>query len=275
MQNLSEIEILKGIRRGVLASEEDFPELLLPAISREKVGISGPGRMLHIHNQLELRLLFRERSASKGAFTVIQQLCLTPPEVPHFTLDKSDLERHITLRIDANEIYYLRGLSIIQIYELSRCKVLPGIELGELENALEKVAYGEIDDHDYIRVLVAMFLSSIIFIMQNQGQETVWQPAELIAAYIRANYYRGDLTIQEIAAKTKFSANYIQTVFRKRWNCTPVKYLSVVRLKAARLLLQKHKYQVKEVAALCGWNYVHYFSRQYREYFGHLPSEES
>ncbi len=274
MQKLSEIEILKGIRRGILACTGDLPKLLLPAVSGEKTGGTDSGQTLHIHNQLELRLLFKERGYSEGGLAAIQQICLTPPGVPHLTLNKKDLERHITLRIDANEIYYLRGVAIIQIYEPSKCKVLPGIELGELENALEKVANGEITDTDYIRVLLAMFLSAIIFIMQSQVQETTWQPAELIAAYIRANYFRSDLTIQEIAAKTKFSANYIQTVFRRRWDCTPVRYLNTVRLKAARLLLQKHKYQIKEVAALCGWNYAHYFCKQYRAYFGHLPSEE-
>ena len=99
-------------------------------------------------------------------------------------------------------------------------------------------------------------------------------PAEIIASSIRSCYYRSDLSIREIAGMTRFSPNYIQKVFRAGYNCTPIEYLNGVRLNAARQLLRQHRWQIKEVSAMCGFNYAHYFCRRYKEHFGILPSEE-
>lgn len=272
MQN--DIEILKEIRKQVLSAELFTSKLVLPAVVTENKGDSLQKKSLHIHDLLELRLLFEPWQNDKYAFCSLQEICLTPPEIPHELLQMENLYRHITVRIGANELYYLRGTGLPVIIDTSCCAKLLGVCVTDLVNMLELAGFGKIADEDYVRILVATLLSVVIASMENQGQLPTNQVADLIAAFIRSNYFRDNLSIKEIAEKIRLSPNYIQIVFRKRWGCTPVQYLNEVRLKNAQLLLKKHKYQIKEVAAMCGWNYVHYFCKRYREYFGHLPSEE-
>ena len=268
----SEVEVLKNIRKSILTAE-DFSSLLhLPAVDPEA---DESGRQRHIHDGLELRFLFSPQNEASPPFSRIEQICLAPPEVSHLTLKQKDLERHITLRLTSQEMYYLRGASPMRIFDLAQHRLPLGIDTNELLPALEEAGYGRIADTDHLRILLAMAFSRAVFCIDDREPRTDRHPAELIAAYIRANFFRNDLSIREIAAKTNFSANYIQIIFRERWNCTPVEYLNEIRLKNARSLLQKHRYLVKEVAAMCGWNYPHYFCRKYRDFYGHLPSEES
>ena len=267
-----EVDILKKIRKTLLAAEDLAPVLHLPAAEPEEP--EEPGRQRHIHDGLELRFLFAPQNGGASPFDRIEEICLAPPEVSHLTLKQKDLERHITIRLTPQEMYYLRGAAPIRIFDLAERRLPPGVDTGELLPALEEAGYGRFSDADHLKILLAMTFSLAVSCFDDREPRPDRHPAELIAAYIRANFFRNDLSVREIAAKTNFSANYIQIIFRKRWHCTPVRYLTEIRLRNARSLLQTHKYQVKEVAAMCGWNYTHYFCRKYREFYGRLPSEE-
>jgi len=268
----SEVDVLKAVRKTVLLTEDLASALHLPAVESET---EEPGRQRHIHDALELRFLFVPQNGAASPFSRIEEICLAPPEVSHLTLKHRDLERHVTIRLTLREMYYLRGASFIRVFDLAELGEAPGVGLNELLPALEEAGYGRVFDGDHLKILLAMVFSQALFCIDGRDPRSDRRPAELIAAYIRANFFRNDLSVREIAAKMNLSANYIQIVFRERWNCTPVKYLTEIRLRNARSLLQKHRYQVKEVAAMCGWNYPHYFCRKYREFFGRLPSEES
>jgi len=269
-----EIRLFKRIRTQILTEANLISQLQFPALVPQRAVGSRKLQNLHIHELFELRLLFRLRETEENNFSEFQQLCLTPPEVPHLSLLSNELKRHITLRVGAAEVYYMRGLDLSKTFDPSRVVPPPGISLSGLIHALEETGYGRIADPDYIRLLLAMLFSLMISCWEENGESSSLDQADRIAAFMRANYFKTDLSIREIAEKHNLSPNYIQTLFRKRWGCSPLHYLNEVRLKNARLLLQKHRYQVKEVAAMCGWEYTHYFCKKYREYFGHLPSDE-
>lgn len=270
-----EIGIIQGVRRQILSEERFVSQMMLPAVLPAVRENPSQNMRRHVHDQLELRLLFQPWTSAENAFSRLQQICLTPPGVSHLTLISDDMKRHITIRIGVNELYYLRGAGNIQIFDRSRCSQPDGINTMDLILAIENAGQGKIKDLDHARLLLGMLLTVAVTTMENKEQTLSHNSADLIAAFIRANYYRNDLTIREIAQKTNFSPNYIQTIFRKQWGCTPVQYLNEVRLKAAKLLLKKHQYQIKEVAGMCGWDYSHYFCKKYREYFGYSPSEEA
>ena len=227
---------------------------------------------MHLHELFEMRILFG-LSGGLVDYCKIEHIHLTPPQILHEGLNDCDLSRHLTLRLGANEIYYIRGKNNVISIALSPELQVPGVNYAELAAALAQTEITTDFDLEHTRLLMALLISTLRQLLAT-GKNTQPTPAEVIANCIRENYYRSDLSIREIAEITRFSPNYIQQVFRAGWNCTPIEYLNEVRLNAARQLLRQHRWQVKEVAAMCGWNYVHYFCRRYKEHFGNLPGEE-
>ena len=267
------IDILEHARKEILACN-DIAKILVLSDYMDILRKRDAARLLHIHNSFELRLLFRDMPEDGKPFTPLQEICLTPPGVMHLTLCREELQRHLTIRMDPMELYYVCGCHFIYTRGLDKSPNTEGFSVVEILTEINRCTHSEKLEVDYLRVLLGLLISHALHLFSFQDKDTIQQPAALIAAYIRENYYRADLSIREIAEATHYSPNYIQKVFRLGWNCTPIEYLNHIRLSQAQLLLKQHRYRVKEVASLCGWNYVHYFCRKYREFFGHSPSRE-
>ncbi|MBO5923811.1 MAG: helix-turn-helix transcriptional regulator [Lentisphaeria bacterium] len=267
-----EITYLENIRNSLLHLQ-NLPLVL--CVNNDKLcrkSTSWNTAKMHLHELFEMRILFG-LSGGQVDYCKIEHIHLTPPQILHKGLNDCDLSRHLTLRLGANEIYYIRGKNNVIYIALSPELQVPGVSYAELAAALAQTEITADVDLEHTRLLMALLLSTLRQLLAT-GKNTQPTPAEVIANCIRENYYRSDLSIREIAEITRFSPNYIQQVFRAGWNCTPIEYLNEVRLNAARQLLRQHRWQVKEVAAMCGWNYVHYFCRRYKEHFGNLPGEE-
>jgi AraC-like DNA-binding protein len=54
---------------------------------------------------------------------------------------------------------------------------------------------------------------------------------------------------------------------------SPVDFIKSIRLNHALELLQSKKYTVTEVAEMCGFAYVEYFSLAFKKYFGKSPTK--
>lgn len=267
-----EVKFLDIIRRAVLNIDDISAVLKFSSDSQKWSNPHNKIAGMHLHEQFEMRILFSKNNTTGVDYTKISEICLTPPQLPHKGLAPVNLRQHLTLRISADEIYYLRGTSNVVNFALNHDTTVPGVNYSELITALSECrSYNH--DPDHTRILISMLLSSLRWLLADEKIYNI-SPAEIIANCIRAHYYRSDLSIREIAEMTNFSPNYIQKVFRTGWGYTPIEYLKKVRLNAARQLLRQHRWQIKEVAAMCGWNYAHYFCRCYKEYFGILPSDE-
>jgi len=67
---------------------------------------------------------------------------------------------------------------------------------------------------------------------------------------------------------------YFRSLFRKYTGVTPGSYLMQLRMRAARYLQHESNLRVKEVAASVGYADPFYFSRLYRRYWGHAPTDD-
>ena len=264
-------DTLMRVRREILVCRDFEKLLVLPArqeISKE------PSRAVHFHNFFELRLLFESADDHGRHFENLQEICLTPAGVVHLTLLPEELRRHITIQLDVRDLYYVYGRQFVYTQHLPCHQESEGIASAEILSEIIRCTRMEKIEFDYLRILIALLISNVLHVVLSHDRLEMQPPAAVIAAYIRDHYYRSDLSIREIAEATHYSPNYIQKVFRLGWNCTPVEYLNRIRLSQAQVLLRQHRYQIKEVAFMCGWNYTHYFCRKYREYFGYSPSKE-
>lgn len=91
---------------------------------------------------------------------------------------------------------------------------------------------------------------------------------------IAKHYGDVDFSIEDIASHLDMNASYIGSIFKKENHISIIKYLNTVRLNKAQDLLKHSDKKIADIALSCGFNDVYYFSKKYKAFFGHSPSNE-
>jgi transcriptional regulator GlxA family with amidase domain len=86
-------------------------------------------------------------------------------------------------------------------------------------------------------------------------------------------HFAETLTIPAVAARVNLSPSRFRTLFRAQIGMGPAQYLQRLRLRRARLLLERTFLSVKEVMALVGYSDPSHFSRDFRRAHGVSPSD--
>ena len=89
--------------------------------------------------------------------------------------------------------------------------------------------------------------------------------------YIIENYHE-PLTILDVADIVSLNPVYFGSLFKKETQTTFRDYLNTIRLNQAEDMLRNKKLNVTEVAQICGFNDVFYFSRLFKKHKGIPPS---
>lgn len=90
--------------------------------------------------------------------------------------------------------------------------------------------------------------------------------------YIHKNYDK-DLTLSSIATEFGYHPSYISACFKSRLDIGISRYISIIRLKNAILLLNRKKRTVTEIALECGFASMRTFYRVFRSELGCSPKE--
>ena len=93
-----------------------------------------------------------------------------------------------------------------------------------------------------------------------------------VSEYMQNNLQH-TLTLEQLAAVAGMSKISFIRKFRKVFGCTPIQHLIALRLDYARTLLKLPNMSVNEVASLCGYRNVKFFSREYHRHFKFPPSQ--
>lgn len=90
--------------------------------------------------------------------------------------------------------------------------------------------------------------------------------------YIHKNYNK-KLSLSSISKAFGYHPAYISTYFKTCVNISIIRYINIVRLKNAVLLMQQSKYIVTQIAMDCGFSSTRTFYRVFRQEFGCSPKE--
>lgn len=90
--------------------------------------------------------------------------------------------------------------------------------------------------------------------------------------YIHDNYHK-NITMIDIADYVGLSKYYFCHIFKEFTGTTTAKYINILRCEKAKRMLEYGNYRVEEVAYLCGFDNLSYFSKTYKTYIGCLPSQ--
>ena len=95
-----------------------------------------------------------------------------------------------------------------------------------------------------------------------------------ILDYIGTNFSNPLLTIEHIAQNFGISTVYLQKLFKKSLNTSPLKYLNERRIQYASSLLEIGYYSIREVAEMSGFADVKYFSTSFKKHTGMSPTQK-
>lgn len=91
-------------------------------------------------------------------------------------------------------------------------------------------------------------------------------------AYIR-EHYAETVTLEDIAGAAHISRSEAGRCFNTYMGCSPVEALIQYRLQTAHRLIKDTTLTLQQICYACGFNSVHYFSRQFRQTFGYTPGQ--
>ena len=90
---------------------------------------------------------------------------------------------------------------------------------------------------------------------------------------IHSDFLTRDFSLSELAAICKMGESYFQKLFKEIYGISPKKYIIQLKINHACDLLRLERYTVTQIAELCNFSDVYFFSRQFKEYMGITPTQ--
>lgn len=90
--------------------------------------------------------------------------------------------------------------------------------------------------------------------------------------YMEQNY-AGKITVENLAARSGYSASHFTRMFRQVYGLSPIQFLNHLRIEHAKNLLRAEQHTLNEIAHRCGFSSVYYFSRCFKQITGTTPKK--
>lgn len=125
--------------------------------------------------------------------------------------------------------------------------------------------------------LITQDLFDILLLYLNRWEDKEPQHplVENLKNTIVANLANAEFDMGSSIAALPISSDHLRKVFCKSTGCTPLDFLTKLRMDEARHLLKIGGFSVKEVAVRVGFSDPYYFSRLFRKITGYCPTEFS
>ena len=126
----------------------------------------------------------------------------------------------------------------------------------------------------YYYKTMQLFYEILQVLIKIQGSYTKHKESAFYASleeYLIKHFCDGSFNYKELAEISGFSYSYFKKVFIAKYGVSPVKYITQRRMNYACELLSIGKYTVSDVAQLCGYENVYYFSTVFKKHKGISP----
>lgn len=150
-----------------------------------------------------------------------------------------------------------------------------------VRNECEKIIYEPCTDRIAEMKMLSILLDLLSLYQNRQPErEAKSSPAssgksEHVGRAVRfmSKKYRSQIGVPDVAAAAHISEKYLRELFKKETGKSIQRYLTDLRLAAAKNLLSNSKYNIGEIANLSGFGEYRNFVRVFKERYGITPTE--
>ena len=157
---------------------------------------------------------------------------------------------------------------------IDRCCVIQDNAKGEGKTLSELILFNRFNNEDYLNSLCDVFLKYVMLNVEYNIKNTTVSIYKIIAQ-MEKGFMNGDLSIGRLLDASGYTKDYIRNEFLKVIGMTPKKYLTAIRMKNAKALLDLYgeDMSIGEIAERCGILEPSVFSRIFKKYYGIAPTE--
>jgi AraC-like DNA-binding protein len=219
---------------------------------------------LHTHNHYEIMFVkggvgFVSDGVKKYPFSP-GSIFIAPPGVPHSVFSE---QGHKIINVGGN-------FNSLALYEAEIYRLLDN-EYKECRMLCEAILRNVYVNESYAQSLCASLLQFLVLSMDVQPNMNT--AVRNITHEIEKRFADPMLDVTEILNASGYAEDYIRAKFLAVTKTTPVKYLTSVRMKNAKILMSLYDISISEIAERCGMLDVAYFSRIFKKYYGVSPRE--
>lgn len=109
-------------------------------------------------------------------------------------------------------------------------------------------------------------------IAKHNTKRALYQSVMAAKEYLDDNL-NNSLSLDSISKEVGVSKYYLHRLFTEINGCTPIAYLTAIRLKKAKAKLQYSKESIFEIAMACGFDNAAYFSNTFKKHTGLSPTQ--
>jgi len=118
-------------------------------------------------------------------------------------------------------------------------------------------------------------LYEIIRKIKHHGEKysTSAQEAKILPShnYMTEHFAENNFDYKKMCAASGLSYDYFKDLFIAKYGTTPVKYVTMLKIEKAKELLITGQYTVTQIAEMCGYDNVYYFSNVFKKQTGVSP----
>ena len=227
---------------------------------------------------IHIRKGFLVHLSAEGNFKARENDCLiTPSQTMHRDVfdHNAGLEVFIIFFSWSHEKRFLQCINNSNINKLS---LDSRIAIGRIFDEMRADHGG----HEIDKLVASSRLFTILMLLyrdivqiQNTDGEPINKPQWLVneAKKYLEEHFRQPVKLEDIAESLNVNPFYLSRIFSRESNFSLFEYLNNVRMRKARELLREGRHIVADVAYMTGFEDSNYFSKVYKRYFGHSPSQ--
>ena len=85
--------------------------------------------------------------------------------------------------------------------------------------------------------------------------------------------YKSDLSLSDVAKEVNLAPAYVSHIFKKETGQGIVEYITELKMKKAKQLLEDKSLKIIQIAKSCGYENQSYFNKLFKAYFGMTPKQ--
>lgn len=147
----------------------------------------------------------------------------------------------------------------------------------EIRQLLRKMLYQQSLNDQIEKNGLPVYLLQILYLLARSRKKSVITDANMMRAerlkqYIDENYFNV-MNATDLSGKLGVSSRYVNTIFKEKFNITPLQYLTEVRLEAAKRLLLETDKDIISICFEVGFESLSTFYRSFNHYFHTSPNK--